>query len=120
MRSPPVLIGLTLLLHAGRAAAQAVPGIITNQLGANCDFVTGKLKPECIPRFIGFLIQQVFAFVSILFILNVIYAGFQIAKGAWDGEKSKGKDRLKWSIGGLIICASAYLILDVVLQVVLG
>ena len=122
------LIALSLLLIAQAVSAQALPGVIAkpgviDPRGADaieCNFTTGKLPPACIPLFIGHLIELVFGLVSIFFILNVIFAGYQLAIGAWSGEKSKGKDRLIWSIIGLIICAGAFLILDVVLNVVVG
>lgn len=94
-----------------------LPAIITD-LGPDCNFTTGKLIAACIPLFIGHLIEVIFSLVSIFFILNIIFAGYQFAIGAWSGEKSKGKDRLLWSIIGLIVCASAFLILDVVLTVI--
>lgn len=117
LRFHSALIALFLTALFAVPSVSAQPAIITNTL-PGCDFTTGKLTAACIPLFIGHLIQVVFSLVSILFILNIIFAGYQFAIGAWSGEKSKGKDRLLWSIIGLIVCASAFLILDVVLTVV--
>lgn len=85
-----------------------------------CNIVTGRMKAACIPIFIGSLVVTVFSVVSAFFLLNVIYAGYQIALGSWTGEKSEGKDRLQWSIIGLIICVCAFLILDLVMSVILS
>jgi hypothetical protein len=107
------------LLQAGSPSIVAGAGYDNGVLGgvSACDFQTGKLTAACIPIFIAHLIQ----FVGILFVLNVMYAGYQLAI-AYIGESDKGagKDRLKWSIAGLVICTCSYLILDLVLNVVLG
>lgn len=116
----PRRIAATVLLWSlWASAAVAQPAVITNALGPQCNFVTGRLSPACVPLFIGHLIQLVFGLVGTFFLFNVMYAGYQFAMGAWSGDKSKGKDRLQWSIIGLIVCASAFLILDVVLTVFL-
>lgn len=96
-------------------------GVPNGQQGAAgpCDIKTGIMQAKCIPEFIGNLIVVVFGVVSAFFLLNVIYAGYQIALGSWTGEKSEGKDRLTWSIIGLIICVCAFLILDLVVSVIL-
>ncbi len=87
----------------------------------DCDFVTGKLGPACIPLFIGHLVAFVYSFVGMFFVLNVMYAGYQLAIAYIGGsDKGAGKDRLKWSIAGLVVCTCIYLILDLVLGVVLG
>ena len=79
------------------------------------------MTAACIPSFIGHLIEFVYGFVGIFFILNVMYAGYELALGYMgEGDKGKGKDRLKWSIIGLIVATCSFLILDMVLNVVLG
>lgn len=93
------------------------PQIIASGI-PGCDFVHGRHTPECIPQFIGHVVVVVFQVISTLFLLNVLYAGYQIAMGAWQGDKSAGKDRLTWSIIGLIVSVSAFTILDLVLSVI--
>lgn len=85
----------------------------------DCNITNGKLIAACIPWFIGYLIGFVFNLISAFFILNVIYAGYQMALGSWTGEKSEGKDRLQWSIIGLVISVCAYLILDLVVSIII-
>lgn len=106
-----ILLGLT----TEQALAQN-PGIITNLPG--CDFVTGRLTAACVPIFVGHLITLVFSVVSAFFILNVMYAGYQIAMGSWTGEKSEGKDRVTWSVIGLVVTVCSYLILDLAISVI--
>jgi hypothetical protein len=98
----------------------AQPAVITSGLGSACNFRTGMLSPACIPLFIGHLIQLLFSLIGTFFLFNVMYAGYLLAVSGWSGDKPKGKDRLTWSIIGIIVCASAYLILDVVLTIIVG
>lgn len=83
-----------------------------------CNISNGDIKAACIPEFIGHLISVVFGLISAFFILNVIYAGYQIALGSWTGEKSEGKDRLTWSMIGLVISTCAFLILDLAITII--
>lgn len=88
---------------------------------ADCPFTTGRITAACIPLFIGHLVEFIFALIGIFFVLNVMYAGYQLAFAyIGEGDKGAGKERLKWSILGLIIAVCSYLILDLVLYVVLG
>lgn len=116
-----VFVAEALLALPAIAFADIIPqaGIITAVTG--CDFDTGKFGPECIPNFIAHLIEFVYMFVGIFFVLNVMYAGYQLAI-AYINESDKGaaKERIKWSIVGLIVCTCTYLILDLVITVVLG
>lgn len=105
---------LSLLAYAQVAYAQN-PGIVVEGL-FGCNFRTGKLLPQCIPIFIGHIIQTVVSVLSVLFLLNVLYAGYQIAMGSWTGEKAAGKDRLTWSIIGLVVSTCAFLIIDLVVD----
>ena len=108
-----------MLLTPVVAAAADLPQVLIGGI-EGCDFATGRITAGCIPRFIGHLIELVFGLVSLFFILNVMYAGYQIAFGYIQGEKAKGMTRLRWSIIGLVVCVSAFLILDVILTVILG
>jgi len=120
MRSIPFLHAWTacLLCLPITATAQTVK-IITN-IGPQCDFKTGKLQASCIPFFIGHLVEQIFGIISVLFLINVMIAGYQLATGSLSGDKGKGKDRLLWSVIGLIVSACSFLILDLVLNIWFG
>lgn len=107
----------SLWVGAQVAYAQNLQVIPTSPL-PGCDFQTGKMSAACIPSFIGYLIQLVFSVISVFFIINVLYAGYQIAFGYINGEKSEGADRLKWSIIGLIVSVCSFLILDLAVTVI--
>lgn len=106
----------TLLLPAIASAQQ--PGVIMEGL-TGCDFQTGKLMASCVPVFIGHLVQLVMALVGSIFVINIMIGGYQYAIGAIEGDEGKGKERIYWSIIGLILTTCAFLIIDLVL-VVLG
>lgn len=103
------------LLPASASAQQF--GVIMSDL-TGCDFVTGKLDAACIPVFIGHLVQLIMALVGTIFVINVMIGGYQYAIGTLGGDQGKGKDRIYWSIIGLIVTSCAYLILDLVLTVI--
>ena len=90
----------------------ATPNVITNIPG--CDWFTGYLDAECIPLFVAHLITLVFGFLGVFFVINVMVAGYQLAIGSLKGDKGPGVERLRWSIYGFILTACAYLILDLV------
>lgn len=94
--------------------------IITDGI-PGCNFRTGKLEAKCIPLFIAHLIQVLFSLISIFFILNVLYAGYQMAISYGQGNgMGEGKDRLYWSIAGVIVSVCSFLILDLVVTVISG
>ena len=111
---------LALILFAVPAAAAAQMALIQGGI-SGCDFTTGQLSAACIPNFIAHLIQFVFALSGTFFLINIMVAGFQIATAStMGGDKSKGKDRLIWAIIGFVITASAFLILDLAVYVIIG
>jgi len=101
-----VLVGLVPAL----ASAQEFQ-ILTND--GKCDYVTGKIKAECIPILIGHLVQVIFSLIGVFFLLNVIYAGYEILLGG--GDMGEGKTRIRSSIMGFIAAACSYLIVDLVI-----
>ncbi len=110
------IVSLTTLLLPSIASAQQ-PAIIMSGL-TGCDFTTGKLLAACIPIFIGHLVQIIMGLVGTIFIINVMIGGYQYAIGALHGDEGKGKERITWSIIGLIVTSCAYLIIDLVLTVI--
>lgn len=108
---------ITSLLLLPSAAAAQLPGIITTIPG--CDFVTGRFTAMCIPMFIAHLIKFVFSLAGVFFVLNIMFAGYQIAIGSVPGlgDKEKGKTRLLWSILGFMTTVFSFVILDLVLSV---
>lgn len=106
---------LLALLAPAAASAQQMGVIMSGLTG--CDFVTGRLDAACIPVFVGHLVQLVMGLVGSIFVINVMIGGYQYAIGVLQGEQGKGKERIYWSIIGIIVTSCAYLILDLVLTV---
>lgn len=106
---------LTAVLTPATASAQQFAVIMEGLTG--CDFQTGKLEASCVPSFIGHLVQLVVGLVGTIFVINVMIGGYQYAIGALGGDDGKGKERIYWSIIGLIVTSCAYLIIDLVLRV---
>lgn len=88
--------------------------ILTTEGG--CDYVSGRIKAKCVPILIGHLVQVIFSLIGVFFLLNVIYAGYQIMIGAATGDgDGKGKERLFHSIAGFIAAACSYLVVDLII-----
>ena len=107
--------GILLAFTPATAFAQA--GVIVTGI-TGCDFSTGRLLSACIPNFIAYLVQFIFSLLGMFFLLNVIFAGYQIAVSGLTGDKEAGKKRLMWSVVGLIVAICAFVILDLVLSVI--
>lgn len=84
-----------------------------------CDFSTGVLTAACFPQFIGSVIQFIFGFLSALLLINIMFAGYQIAIGNVIEDKQAGKNRLIWSLVGFTVAAGCYLIVDIILEALL-
>ena len=109
-----------LLLLAPTTANAQFTSIITSGI-SGCDFLTGRITSDCIPSFIAHLIQILFSLIGIFFLVNVMYAGYEIAIGAaTGGGREAGLRRLQWAIIGLAVCICSFLILDLVLTILIG
>lgn len=98
----------------------ASPLQILNVPGCNEKFISGWVTAACIAKLIGHIVAVVFQLVSILFVINVMFAGYQMALGYISGDKAQGVERLRYSIIGLIVCVCVYLIIDLALNILLG
>lgn len=95
-------------------------GIIVSFI-SGCDFATGNLTAACIPRFIAHIVQFIFMLIGIFFLMNIMFGGYQIILASTQGsDRSKGMNRLIWSVVGFLVAALSFIIMDVVLTVVLG
>ena len=102
------------------ASAQAFRSVITDGI-PGCDFATGRLTATCIPFFVAHLIQLVFSLLGLFFLLNVMYAGYEIAMGAaTGGGRESGMRRLQWAIIGFAVSVGSFLILDLAITVFIG
>ena len=107
--------------------AQPVPqlfpqpgGIVPNNL-AGCDFATGNFGTACVPIYIGYLIKWVVGIVGAFFIINTIFAGYQITIGYATGSGiESGVNRLKSSILGFVVTVLVFVIFDLAVLIIGG
>lgn len=113
----PLILGVLLTPAAALAQQQ---GIIRQGI-PGCDFATGSLSAGCIPSFIAHIIQFIFMLIGVFFLMNVMFAGYQIAIASINGkDRSTGYNRIIWSIIGFLVAACSFVIMNVVLSVILG
>ncbi len=69
---------------------------------------------DCIPAYIAYVIQFMFAGLGTLSLIQMIIAGYQIAiSGVMPGGSSEaGKNRLLWSIIGLVVSLLSFAIIN--------
>lgn len=115
VHSSPMLT--TFLSRIGPTIAHAQ--VITSGI-SGCNFQTGRLTAQCIPLFIGHLIQVVIGFIGAFLLINILIAGYQIAVANVIDDKAAGKNRLIWSLVGFTVAVSCYLIVDVILDMFLS
>ena len=113
------LLFLSSLLYDGKIYAKDTPVTFIPESGIpGCNFKTGELTAECIPNYIGFLIQQVFAFTGAIFLIVLIIGGYQYAFGNIAGGKEKGMERIRFGIIGMIVCALSFFIIDFIISTI--
>jgi len=113
------LLFIPSLLLGGAANAQGTPITLIPKGGvAGCNFRTGELSAECIPNYIGFVIQQVFAFTGAIFLIVLMIGGYQYAFGNIAGGKEKGMERIRYGIIGMIVCALSFFIIDFIISTI--
>ena len=86
-----------------------------------CNFTTGKFGPNCVPIYIGYLVEWLLGLVAAFFIINVMFAGYQITMGYATGSGiENGLNRLKSSILGLAVAVLVFVIIDLAILVIGG
>jgi hypothetical protein len=111
-------LGSTLSLTPVLAKAQNI-GVLVNLPG--CNIQTGQIAASCIPRYIAHIISLVFMLIGIFFLMNIMFAGYQIIFASLEGnDRSKGMNRLYYSILGFLVAAGSFIIMDTVLTTALG
>lgn len=89
--------------------------------GGGCNLKTGNINAGCIPDFIANIIAVIFGFTGGVFLILIILSGYKMAIGSLTGsDSSKGKEMLKQSIFGFILCALTFFIIDFFLSVLSG
>lgn len=106
-------------LIPGVALAQFNPHLIPESgVIGGCSFITGSFTWGCIPLYIAYLIQTVFSFIGTLCLIQIIWAGYEMAIGGLSGDKEAGKQRLQRALLGLAFSLFVYLIVNMVVSVV--
>ena len=116
-----LLVALPLLFGVHMAQAQMDPHLIPPESAkiAGCNFMTGEFSYNCIPLYVAYIVKTILSFLGTLALIQIIYAGYEIAIGSLEGDKEKGKKRLKNSIMGLLAAIFSFAIVDMILAVVL-
>lgn len=113
----PVLALLIIGFSTGQALAQPTVLDPGGSLGG-CNFITGEIHFQCIPPFIGHLVQVIFFFVGSIALLQIIISGYQMAIGKVTGNDEEGKKRLRTAIMGFAVSVLAFFIIDVIITAV--
>lgn len=107
------------LVSATPAMAQGARSLISEVSG--CDFQTGKLSASCAPAFLAHVLQFMFGITGAYFVIMIVIAGYQIAIAKAIGrDRSEGFTRLRVAIGGFILCAFSWAIIDFVITALTG
>ncbi len=120
-----LLITLLILVLNPVAHAQTAPTpsfIPESGTIGSCNFITGEMKFDCIPAYIAYLVQFMFMGIGTLSLIQMIIAGYQIAmSGVLPGGSSEaGKNRLIWSIIGLVVSLLSFAIINFFISTVSG
>lgn len=114
----PALVATALWMAVPVASANGPTLLPRSWTTGDCVIQSGQFKAKCIPELVGHIIVTIAQLLGAFFLINVMIAGYQIALGSWTGENAAGKDRLQWSVIGLIVCICAYLILNLFITVI--
>lgn len=100
-----------------KATAQ---GIISNNV-ANCDFASGFLTAECVPSMLSYIIGFIFSLIGLFAAIQIIISGYQIALAKVTGrDRSEGLTRLRVALGGFVLCAFSWYIIDFIVSSLAG
>jgi hypothetical protein len=113
-----IAAGLVVGALASPAFAQE-PSLLSGDI-QGCDFTTGQLDATCIPNFIGYLVKTIFGVTGMIFMVNVMIGGYQLAISGVTEDKTAGKNRIIYSVIGFFACACAFLIVDFVVSALIN
>ena len=107
----------------GVAHAQAPTTLIpeSGSIGS-CNFITGEMTFDCIPAYIAYLIEFMFAGLGTVCLVQIIIAGYQIAFSSVlpGGSKEAGQNRLIWSIVGLVASLLSFPLINFIVSSLTG
>jgi hypothetical protein len=121
MRLQKLLLVLAPLLVPAAAFAQLNPQLIpeSGTIG-RCSFITGDIHFDCIPLYVGYLIQLIFSFIGTICLVEIIWGGYEYALSGFQGDTTTAKKRISNAIFGLVFSVLAFLIVDTIVSVLLA
>lgn len=85
--------------------------------GVVCDFTLGEFDFDCIPIYIGYLVQVIFTFSGGFALIEILKGGYQIGISGLPGQdKEAGKRRVTWALIGLALSILAFVVVDFVIS----
>lgn len=82
-----------------------------------CDFFTGFISADCVPKYIAYLIGEIFKLTGAVFLIMIIVGGYQyVISKAGGGGGEEGKDRVRFAIIGFLVTALSFYIVDFILN----
>jgi len=96
-----------------------VESIISSDVSV-CDFKTGEIKAECVPKFLAHIIRFIFGITGSIALIMIMISGYQWALGTLIGNDSGGKETLRNAIIGFIVSALAFFIISFILGTISG
>ncbi len=115
----PIALAVALAVWAPSVGAQLIPSVIpASGMIGRCSFITGDFHFDCIPLYLGYLIQLVFGLLGTVCLIEIIWAGYEWAFSGLTGDNQKAKGRLTNAILGLIFSLLAFLIVDTVVSAI--
>jgi hypothetical protein len=115
-RLDSILIGILLSIPNTTAAQGIISGAISD-----CDFISGELSAECVPKLLSYIISFIFSLIGGVTIIMIIVAGYQIALAKATGrDRSEGLTRLRVAIIGFVLCAFSWYMIDFIISSLAG
>jgi len=114
------IVRVFLFWQAMTAFAEDLGSFIPSGGGA-CKLGEGEIKADCIPKFIGEVIRMIFSFTGGIFLVLILFSGYQMMLGkAMGGDKSAGMTTLRYAVIGFIVSALSFFIIDFVISTLAG
>lgn len=81
-------------------------------------FESGEVTADCVPQYIAYVIQQVFAFTGAVCLIMIMIGGFQYALGNVAGGKDRAQATIRNGIIGMVVSALAFFILSFIINAI--
>lgn len=111
-----ILLGALFAFEVSAQSPELIPASGTLP-GGSCNFVTGEFEFDCIPIYIGYVVQVIFAVSGGFALIEILKGGYQIGISGLPGQdKEAGKRRVTWALIGLALCILAFVVVDFILS----